>query len=92
MVEGRIQDFKCMSRKLSAAVAANDEDAVVALDAQTAAMFRAALSAQPGNVLEAMDLADFLLEFLAPEGERTELEKQASARLMELVAFPEAPG
>ncbi|MEM1039157.1 MAG: hypothetical protein AAGI12_06770 [Pseudomonadota bacterium] len=81
-----------MSRRLSAAVAANDEDAVAALDAQTAANFRAALSAQPGNVFEAIDLASFLLEFLTPEGERTELEKQAAARLIELVAFPEAPG
>jgi len=91
LVAGRIQDFKCVSRKLSAAVAANDEEAIVALDAQTAAMFRAALSAQPGNVFEAMDLANFLLEFLSPDSERTELEKQAAARLMELVSFLEAP-
>jgi len=43
------------------------------------------LQAEPNNVLEALDVADVLLTFLAPKADRTPLENQAATRLLDII-------
>jgi len=74
---------------MSVHLAANDHGPSPPLAPHIAASVEAVLETKPVNILEALEIADFLIEVLSPRSVRSETEKRVAKRLLELVSFSE---